>query len=307
MERGLTLWVLLEINFLCFMGIITQTLIWRNSNINLYYFLIQALGSVVILIRLFLRFISSLYLCKLIFFLSLLLKLGRAPFQFWYLKLIQKLNWRLLWILSIWQKLIPLILLSLINTSILIFFGLLRTFVGGLRRIRQKNLKKILGLSSIFSLGWLIVSFMINNNVWLLFITGYGATLLILIFLLKRLKMETTLKSDLRFNPIRLVIFITSLLMLRGIPPFIGFFIKISILIFLLDGYLLISFIILIIRLYLIFVYLIIGFSLLTYLKTRNKLGLQTLDNKLIIFDLLLVNIIIPLGIFNFIFFDYIT
>ena len=287
-QRCLILWFLLEINFLCFIGILSQLINLSDPNSNLYYFLVQSLGRVIILFRLLCNRVLSIPVFRICFFLALLLKLGGAPFQFWYLKLIQKLDWGLIWVLSVWQKLIPLILLSFSKLYLFRFFGGLRVFIGRIITWKQKNFKKIFGLSSVFSLGWLLVSLAFNRRVWLLFIAGYGISLLVLIVALSKTNFISSDRKGSPIDPYRLVLFITGLLMLRGIPPFIGFFLKVSILVFVIKIRLLIGIGLLLASLYLIFIYLRIIFYRITFL--RPKLSLEIRQKKLILRELIVLN-----------------
>jgi len=187
MRNVLSVWFIIEINFLCFVRIISYQFTNNNTNGNIYYFLIQSLGRVLILLRALNFLIFRHFFFEATFFIFLLLKLGGAPFQFWYLKLIQKIRWVNIWLISVWQKLIPLLLIKLINYYYLILFGLLRVITGSLNNLNQKKIKKILGLSSIFSLGWTILS-ILQSKVWLLFILGYGLILWVLLASLNSLK-----------------------------------------------------------------------------------------------------------------------
>ena len=177
--------MILELNFICFVRILRQEFRLKNRNGNLYYFLIQRFGRALILLRLLRFIIWEKNFFKLIFLISLILKLGRAPFQFWYLKLIQKIRWKNIWLLSIWQKLIPLILLKFIIRKFVLIFGIFRVIISSLNSIKQKKIKKILGLSSLFSLGW-ILSIVSVSKLWIWFILGYGIVLLNLVFCLEK-------------------------------------------------------------------------------------------------------------------------
>ena len=285
---------------MCFIGVLTQTLRASNPNRNLYYFLIQSLGRVLILLRIFCNMVISSILFTIIFFLSLILKLGGVPFHYWYLKLIQKLNWKLIWLLSIWQKLIPLLLLRISRIKGFLVFGVFRILVRSISTWSQKKIKKILGLSSIFSLGWVLTSFTINNNIWLIFIRGYGLSLLVLVTILSKINYFYSTKKDYPQDPLFLRVFIIGILILRGIPPFIGFFLKLFILMFLIKTYFWISLRILILRLYLIYIYLIIIFFILTYVKPAFLLNIN--QNKLIFREMILFNFFIRIFILNLLF-----
>lgn len=149
-----------------------------------------------------------------------------------------------------------------------------------------------MGLSSLFSLGWILCSFLLRN-IWIWFITGYGVTLLNIIFYIKSndlLILGNLENSNKTFILIRR--FLLSLIILRGVPPFIFFYLKVLILISLVKLRLIIVFILLLIRIYIIYVYLIIGFFLLTFLKTKVLVNVLFKDNPIII-NIFLYNILV--------------
>jgi formate hydrogenlyase subunit 3/multisubunit Na+/H+ antiporter MnhD subunit len=141
--------------------------------------------------------------------------------------------------------------------------------VGSLNNLNQKKIKKILGLSSLFSLGWVLLS--INKrNIWIVFILGYSLILWSLLIFIKRLNFYNNENlENLNFTIIFYLLFFLGLLIIRGIPPFIIFYIKILILIELIQFSLVIVFILLLARVLIIYIYLIIGFRLLTFLKNK--------------------------------------
>ena len=143
LRRRLRIWLMLELNFICFVRLLRQEFRVANRNGNLYYFLIQRLGRVFILLRILIFLIWNIKLFSLIFFSAILLKLGSTPFQFWYLKLIQKISWKNIWLLSVWQKFIPLILLKFSSSVILILFGVINVLTRRLSSVKQKKIKKI--------------------------------------------------------------------------------------------------------------------------------------------------------------------
>ena len=301
LRRRLRIWLMLELNFICFVRLLRQEFRVANRNGNLYYFLIQRLGRVFILLRILIFLIWNIKLFSLIFFSAILLKLGSAPFQFWYLKLIQKISWKNIWLLSVWQKFIPLILLKFSSSVILILFGAINVLTRRLSSVKQKKIKKILGLSSLFSLGW-VISAIALSEIWLWFILGYGLVLinLILSLISTQLLSVENLESSLR-NPINLLVFFLNLLIVRGIPPFIVFYLKILILSLLIEFSFFIVLIYLIISVFIIYIYLIIRFSLLTFLKARETSSKFTNINKVSIFNILLQGLIFTVLIMAFI------
>ena len=170
-----------------------------------------------------------------------------------------------------------------------------------LSSVKQKKIKKILGLSSLFSLGW-VISVIALSEIWLWFILGYGLVLinLILSLISTQLLSVENLESSLR-NPINLLVFFLNLLIVRGIPPFIVFYLKILILSLLIEFSFFIVLIYLVISVFIIYIYLIIRFSLLTFLKARETSSKFTNINKVSIFNILLQGLIFTVLIMAFI------
>lgn len=151
-----------------------------------------------------------------------------APFHFWFPQVIAYANWSQAFIIITWQKIAPIILLSLtLNffTPIIILISALTGIIGGLN---QTSLKKILTYSSIIHSGWIISIIYIRNFLW----WGY-------FFVYSVLSVSVIVpNSTLQLNEIRdinnvkihlktkIIIFI-NLLSLAGLPPFLGFSIKI--------------------------------------------------------------------------------
>lgn len=291
-QSFIVLWVLLELNFLAFITILNKSILFKISNKTLNYFLVQAVGSglILIVIFVFLMRATSALLARL-YFLGLLLKLGGVPFHSWYLRLVQKLPWGLIWVLSIWQKLIPLIMIRKPGFELLIIAGGLSVRLRRIVSISQKNVKKILGLSSIFSLGWVLVSLDFDALIWAQFILGYGTSLLVLLGGLSLVSHGASQDFNKFAGVFNLVIFFSGFLIVRGIPPFIGFFLKILILFGLIQKRVWFRLIFLIFSLLFIFVYMNIIFLLLTFLVKKFSFLRLTIESKGYFLDLLIINL----------------
>ena len=291
-QSFIVMWVLLELNFLAFIAILNKSALFKVSNKTLNYFLVQAVGRGLILIVIFMFLIraTSVFLARF-YFLALLLKLGGVPFHNWYLRLVQKLSWGLIWVLSIWQKLIPLIIIRKPGFEVLILAGGLSVRLSRVASISQKNIKKILGLSSIFSLGWILVSFDFNALVWVQFMLGYGASLLVLLGGLSLTSHGASQDFNKFAGRANLVIFFCGFLIVRGIPPFIGFFLKMLILFGLIQKRVWFRLVFLIFSLLFIFVYINIIFLLLTFLVEKFSFLRLTAESTGCFLDLLIINL----------------
>lgn len=186
----------------------------------------------------------------------LVLKLGGFPFHFWYIKLIHKLSWEKIWVLSIWQKFLPLFFLIIWRSNIILYLGAINRIMARLRRFKQKKIKKLLGYSSIFTLGWIFTIRRENNLVRFIFLMGYGLNLL---FLIRAINIKRNLKSNFLLSDLRLgqlIIFRITLISIRGIPPFLRFFLKLMILKILIFQHFLIALILVVSSIFIIYIYL---------------------------------------------------
>ena len=299
-QRGLSLWIMLEINFISFIGLLGSSKSSCGSNSALNYFLVQALGRSLILTTLIIMLIRSEQSYSALFFLALLLKLGGAPLHNWYLKLIQKLSWPFIWVLSCWQKIIPLLLISLRNFPMLFVARLMSALTGRLGALSQISLKKVFGLSSIFTLGWMLRAIIVDKVVWCYFFIGYAITLAGLTLCIRVYFSDESNQTEASTSKIHLLIFFIFLLMIRGIPPFLGFFLKLTVLFQLIWIRIELRIILVMLRLFLIFVYLILIFNLFTLASPRNlKLYTKVWELNLLP-DFIILNSTIRILFMNF-------
>ena len=221
-------WVGLELNLLSFIPLIIIRDNQYSSEAALKYFLIQAVGSSLII------FSASLLLTQpkasmLILFCALVLKLGGAPFHFWLPQVIRGLLWPQIMIIMTIQKVAPLLLIcylmALRKTNLELYLRrIFSALVGGFGGINQTHLRKILAFSSINHIGWLLSSLLIRETLILTYFVIYCLISLSIVVLFQ-------LKQAFHFNHIlnfdisrkRKILIFFSLLSLGGLPPFIGF------------------------------------------------------------------------------------
>jgi len=270
-------WIGLEINLLSFIPLITSKSNLNNSEAALNYFLIQAFASTIILFSIiiyiifinidffFINPLNKLPLSNFIISLTLILKLGVAPFHFWLPNVIENINWFNRFILITWQKLTPIIIISYLNLhNFLLMFILLSTFVGAIGGLNQISIRKLIAFSSINHIGWIIAALIFNESIWLYYFLLYSFLNCSIIFIFKIFQIFYLNQIYSLFNNYYLLKFslISSLLSLGGLPPFLGFLPKLLIiqsLLFLKLNF--INLFIILIRLITLYYYLKIGFS----------------------------------------------
>lgn len=232
-----SIWIGLEINLLSFIPLIKDNKNLFSSEASLKYFLTQALASSIFLFSILLFYLFNNFninnnlneYFSLLTSSTILIKIGRAPFHFWFPSVTEGLNWNSIILLITWQKIAPLVIFSYcINfyyLIIIVFFAIIFGRLGGLN---QTSLRKLVAFSSINHLGWIIISIINNETLWIIYFLFYCFLSFNLIFIFNNLKILNINQTFYlkNFNLIlKLSIFIV-LLSLGGLPPFLGFFPK---------------------------------------------------------------------------------
>lgn len=190
--------------------------------------------------------------------------------------IIEGLDWLKIFLLLTWQKINPLIILYynyLFN--FLILFIIISLILGSITGLNFSSLKKIISFSSINQISWIILR-LINNKLLKIYLIFYFFLIWIIvksiiIFNLKYLNQIYNLNIKNKF--IKLFIFI-NFLSLGGLPPFLGFYPKLLIIIK--TNNFLIIFLIIIFTIISLFIYLRIIFSLLILNSIKiNKINIK--------------------------------
>ena len=229
-RRLFTLLFFIEINTLLFLFLLTQ----QNLNFKflaLKYFFIQSLAS-----RLLIIFFTANLLLTLNFFVFssltlglLFLKLGLPPLHFWYLDLGVLINHFHLLLLITAQKLGGwLLYVFLFNFNkellfcLLIRIGLRIIILGGVKRF-----KLLILVSSIININWFLclnLNFLELGFMYLLYTTILAITLTSF-FKRSYVVYEKVLLKFWDAHKIKILV----VWILRGLPPLLGFFLKLKI------------------------------------------------------------------------------
>nr|YP_010985625.1 NADH dehydrogenase subunit 2 [Argyresthia conjugella]WOK81897.1 NADH dehydrogenase subunit 2 [Argyresthia conjugella] len=272
-------WMGLEINLLSFIPLISNVNNLLSSETSMKYFLVQSIASInllfLILLKMtFMKFYEFNNFFIILMNLSLLMKMGSVPFHFWYINIMEGLSWFNCFILMTWQKISPMILLSYFyNMNFLFLIMILNVMIGGFGGINQISIRKILTFSSINNLGWMLMSMLISENLWLMYFFLYSLMTCFLCFLFYFLNIfffNQLFYSGMK-NMIKLSMFL-NMLSLGGLPPFLGFFPKWIIINFMIMNNLyLLTFIFIMMSLIMLFFYIRITYSslMINYLKLK--------------------------------------
>ena len=268
-------WRFIEINLLSFIPLITFRKYFNPHIIGLKYFLIQSLGSIFLLVSILIILISEKNnFFNLFFVFRLLWKIGVPPFHFWLFSLIIELNWLLFFILSSWQKILPLYLINKIYFNLWDYIIILRLIICVVGVMFQSRIKKLIIFSSIFTSSWIISSIIFFKIIWTLLLGIYRLILFFLIIFLSNRRLLIKESENYFFiTQIEKFYIFFILLRIAGIPPFLGFFIKISVLfILLLYKKFIISFILVVSSIIILFIYRRIFLNRLRGLNSINKI-----------------------------------
>nr|ABN72883.1 NADH dehydrogenase subunit 2 [Drosophila guanche]QXG19230.1 NADH dehydrogenase subunit 2 [Drosophila guanche] len=226
-------WMGLEINLLSFIPLLSDNNNTMSTESSLKYFLTQALASTVLLfssIILMLKNNMNMEInesfTSMIIMSTLLLKSGAAPFHFWFPNMMEGLTWMNALMLMTWQKIAPLMLISYLNVkNLLLISVILSVIIGAIGGLNQTSLRKLMAFSSINHLGWMMMSLMISESIWLIYFLFYSFLSFILTFMFNIFKLFhlNQLFSWFMSSKILKFTLFMNFLSLGGLPPFLGF------------------------------------------------------------------------------------
>nr|ADU55157.1 NADH dehydrogenase subunit 2 [Dosidicus gigas] len=307
-SHWLTMWMGLEINlmgFLPLMNIKGKTL---EAEASMKYFIIQSMSSSILIISSVLMYNNTLSwysmftdsTFSLMIILSLILKLGGAPLHFWMPSIAKQMSWSILFMMLTWQKLAPLLMLSLVNSNLMVvmLISMASTIVGSIMALNQTNIQLIMTYSSISHLGWMLSMITINSSLTMMYFFNY---IMISMPLMNMLSMTLgnhlfMLTQQTKMNN---MIPISLILSLGGLPPLLGFMSKLIILISLIEMKLMMLAMFMFVGT-LISLYFYLNMSLMLMIKSYKNLHSNTANkmyNPIISFNLLGSFIVYPIVI----------
>nr|UXW93555.1 NADH dehydrogenase subunit 2 [Athalia sp. 'qingzang'] len=233
----LSAWMGLEINMMSFIPLMMNNKNYlKSSNSMMMYFIIQVVSSSILIMMMLnmkiikLSFNSNLIMSMML--MSLIMKLGAAPFHWWIPKIMNNLNWLNCLILMTWQKIAPITLMTqLPNQSMIYMSAILSSFLGSIMSMNQTSFKIMLSFSSINHLGWMMMAMMLNFKMMCMYLLFYTLINTIICLNLNKFNM-IYLNQMFKINNNKMIKLIinSSFLSLGGIPPFLGFLPKLLIL-----------------------------------------------------------------------------
>nr|UVI60679.1 NADH dehydrogenase subunit 2 [Haliotis virginea] len=240
----LSIWVGLEINMMGFIPLLIYRGLTMETESSIKYFIMQALGSSMLMFGSLLSFNISLswelyqqntsIVGLTLVILSLFLKLGAFPFHFWLPEVMMNISWLNCLILTTWQKLAPVFLLTAMTQSwnyptiisLLFIMAGMSSIIGGLGGINQTQIRTLLAYSSIGHVGWMTFCALTSESSLKIYFLIYALISVCLFMNLwtsdtKSFRRIGTLKNENSKTNQLTLIFI--LLSLGGMPPLLGF------------------------------------------------------------------------------------
>nr|QGU83693.1 NADH dehydrogenase subunit 2 [Eysarcoris aeneus] len=231
-NNWISMWMGLELNMMAFIPIILNDNNKLSSEAAMIYFLVQSFSSLMLMMML----IS--YMCKYLIYgvfnyyiltISILIKLGAAPFHSWFPKIASMMNWKKNFILMTWQKIMPLMMISNMNynsTMIINLAIIMSIIIGSIGGINQVSLRKLMSYSSINHVGWML-SINKSMNLWLIYLMIYSMMMFMMCYLFNNYSIYFLNQlNSLNMNMSEKFNMIIMMMSMGGLPPFMGFMTK---------------------------------------------------------------------------------
>nr|AZJ53787.1 NADH dehydrogenase subunit 2 [Sitta europaea] len=231
-------WTGLEINTLAILPLISKSHHPRAIEAATKYFLVQATASALVL---FSSMTNAWHTGQwditqlthptscLILTSAIAMKLGLAPFHFWFPEVLQGSPLTTGLLLSTAMKFPPITLLYMtsqsLNPTLLTTMAILSTALGGWMGLNQTQTRKILAFSSISHLGWMAIIITYSPKLALLnfyLYTLMTAAAFLTLNSMKVLKLSTLMTSWSKTPTLSAMLLLT-LLSMAGLPPLTGF------------------------------------------------------------------------------------
>nr|AGO02025.1 NADH dehydrogenase subunit 2 [Solenaia carinata] len=227
----LFVWVMLELNMLTFIPMMHTSNSTLETESSIKYLIPQSFGSGLFMAAMLFMPITTN--SKILSTTALIMKLGGAPLHSWFPITMQSINLIPGFILTTWQKLAPLVLLTiphLAHTPLIIFSAIMSALWGSMAGLSQTNLLKLMAFSSINHLSWLMMASTFNLTITLIYLMSYSLSALPVFLYMQTPKImtyKTTLSPPLD-NHTQLAL-IMSVLSLASLPPLAMFLNKLPI------------------------------------------------------------------------------
>nr|AEP94613.1 NADH dehydrogenase subunit 2 [Mimus polyglottos] len=237
-NHWITAWAGLEINTLAVLPLISKSHHPRAIEATTKYFLVQAAASALVLFSSMtnawntgqwdITQLTCPTSCTILT-AAIAMKLGLAPFHFWFPEVLQGCSLLTGLLLSTAVKFPPIVLLFMtsqsLNPTLMTTMAILSAALGGWTGLNQTQTRKILAFSSISHLGWMAAIIIYSPKLALLSFYLYvmmTAAVFLTLNSIKTLKLSTLMTTWTKTPALSAMLMLT-LLSLAGLPPLTGF------------------------------------------------------------------------------------
>nr|YP_003354955.1 NADH dehydrogenase subunit 2 [Quadrula quadrula]ACQ91011.1 NADH dehydrogenase subunit 2 [Quadrula quadrula] len=296
-SNWLMTWMGLEINMLGFIPLMYLKETTSESETVAKYLVPQSLGSTIFIVAA----TTSLYLDGLqtLMPIAMCLKLGAAPFHFWFPPVMASLSMLPAFFLLTWQKIAPIFAISSFNptlsTKILPIAGISALW-GSIGGLNQTEIRSLLAYSSIAHTGWMLASINSPNPTLMIYVSTYILINLSIYTCLTKHSSKLHKQVFSAKEPFDSFLLALSILSLGGLPPLTGFLMKFLVLYYTETSVLIVSMLILGALISLLF-YLSLTFSPLLSLNKAHTTKLKMASKPSIMF---LISQIFPMSLMFF-------
>nr|ACJ69614.1 NADH dehydrogenase subunit 2 [Venturia canescens] len=224
-----SIWISIELNIMTFIPLI----IFINKyykELVMKYFIVQSISSMMIILSSnLMNLINNLmYMEFLIFMLniSLFIKLGIPPFHYWFISLMNNMNWMNCFLLSTWQKFTPMILIMYNNLNWLIYLFIMISSLTSIFGINHQSIRMILAYSSINHMSWMLINLMNSQMLWILYFISYLIINFSIMMMLSNLNINYLNEISNMKNLNMKMFLIMNFLSISSLPPLFGFMFK---------------------------------------------------------------------------------
>nr|YP_010600229.1 NADH dehydrogenase subunit 2 [Cyclopelta obscura]WAL05731.1 NADH dehydrogenase subunit 2 [Cyclopelta obscura] len=296
-NNWISMYMGLELNLMCFVPLIMKKNS-KSSEAMMIYFLTQSVSSMSLLFSLLMSkmWYDQEDMMMFVMTVSLMIKLGAAPFHMWLPKMMTMMSWMNSMMLMTWQKLAPMMMLSniYINNIMLNCIVTMSVVVGAVGGLNQSSLRKIMSYSSINHLGWMLIMNNSQNN-WMIYWMMYSIIMLMTCLMFDKYNMffmnQINMMNLSMMEKMNLVI---NMMSLGGLPPFIGFLPKMMVMKTMMNSMMMTTLIMLMMSLITLYYYMRTMSSMMMMMSSTNK-WMITNNMKLMPGLMLMMNMSLPL------------